>query len=690
MKRDEVKEIPKPSDKDFASEAVDRFEESSTHQSQLREKAISDYKFALIPGHQWDQHLSGKRRKRPCYEFNRQRQMIRRVTGQQLQNRPQIKVRPSEDGDVETAEILSGMIRNIEASSNAKTAYDNAFTWACAGGVGAWEITTDYENNNGFDKCLHIERIEDPFSVTYDSAARDFYRRDARFCFLSKIIPRSTFKRLYPGKKIVDFTANSGKADANWWYQDTVRIAKYYYKENEKRVIYQLNDGTIVDAVEFDPIAPEAEKSGITIAQTREIDLDIVKCCLISGAERLTEPVEWPGQYIPVVLNWGELHVVDGQEYYSGMTRHGRDAQMIHNFELSTLIEVIAKMPNSPLTATPKMIEGLHSYYERLGYDDPPVLLYNVDPTSPNARPTREPAAQFPSAFATMSSISIDEIKATMGVYDASMGAQGNETSGRAILARQQEADISNYVYVDNHLKALEYTGMILVDSIPKVYDATRTIRILGEDSAEKFVRVNVRVPVTDKARQAMASGKLNEEMIVALIKSGDIKVINDLSRGKYDVVVSTGKSFETMRMETAEVAEALSRSPGPLGMIGQYLLIKSIDAPGMDEMIKAIRKILVSQGMLEPGESDEPPQPQQPNPKDVADAELKVAQARKADAQTQQILAETPALVEKTRAETAQTVTGIAERLPTVPIGPSVFGPDPSAPPESPSFTQP
>lgn len=677
MKRDEEKDVPVPSDKDFVSEAVERFEDSSTHQSTLRDMAISDYKFALVPSNQWNQHLTSKRRGRPCYEFNRQRQMIRRVTGQQLQNRPQIKVRPAEDGDVETAEIYNGMIRNIQASSQAKIAYDDGFTWACAGGLGAWEVTTDYENDNGFDKCLGIERIEDPFSVTYDSAARDFFRRDARFCFRSKMIPRSTFKRLYPGKKLVDFSTNMKKGDAKWWYQDEVRIAKYFYKEVEKRVIYQLSDGTVVDAVEFDPIAPEAEKSGLTIAQTREIDQDIVKCCLISGAERLTEPVEWPGKYIPIVLNWGELHTVEGQEYYSGMTRFGRDAQMIHNFELSTLIEVIAKMPNSPLTATPKMIEGLKSYYERLGYDDPPVLLYNVDSSAPNARPTREPPAPFPAAFANMSAISIDEIKATMGVYDASLGAQGSETSGRAILARQQEADVSNYVYVDNHLKALEYTGMILVDSIPRVYDATRSIRILGEDGAEKFVRVNVRVPVTDVARQAMAAGNLDEKAIIELIKSGDIKVLNDLSKGKYDVVVTTGKSFETQRMETAEVAEALSRAPGPLGMIGQYLLVKSIDAPGMDEMIQSIRKILIAQGLLEPGESDQPPPPPQPNPKDVADAELKGAQARNYDAKTEQILATTPAAVEKTKAETAESVTRIVGAF----MPPSAGAPQQGAP---------
>jgi hypothetical protein len=632
-------EISKPSD--FIRDAVSRFEDGEAAKSTLMRRAKEDFKFALVPGHQWDQHLTSKRRKRPCYEFNRLRQMIRRVTGQQLQNRPQIKVRPAEDGDRETAEILNGLIRNIEASSDAKIAYDNAFTWACAGGIGAWEVTSDYDDENGFDKCIRIEMIDDPERITWDPAARDIFRRDARYCFVSNLIPKELFKKLYPGKKIVDF---EGTSESKWWYKDQVRIAKYWFKESEKRVIYRLNDGTIVDAIEFDPIAKEAESAGITIAEVREIDRDIVKCCLISGADRLTEPVEWPGKHIPIVMNWGELVTVDGEQYYCGMTRFGRDAQMIHNFELSTLIEVVAKMPNSPLTATPKMIEGLKSYYERLGYDDPPVLLYNVDPSAPQARPTREPPAQFPAAFASVSAIAIDEIKATTGIYDASLGARSNETSGRAILARQQEADVSNYVFIDNHLKALKFTGEILVDIIPKVYDATRTIRILGEDGAEKFVKINR--PIRD-------------------IETGEVKIINDLSRGKYDVVVSTGKSFETQRMEVAEIAEALSRAPGPLGMIGQYLLVKNLDAPGLDELLTAVRRILVQQGLLEPGENDPPPQPPQPNPKDIADAELKSAQAQKTLAQTQQILATTPSQAAKGELEAAASLAQLMGSMP-------------------------
>jgi hypothetical protein len=644
-RKDDIRSTTRPtSDRDLVHDALDKFEEAEQRHSELRRKAISDYRFAMIPGHQWDEHLTKKRRNRPCYEFNRIRQMIRRVTGEQLQNRPQIKLRPVEDTDRTLAEIYQGLIRNIEAISHAKIAYDYGFTWAVTAGRGAWEIKIEYENESGFDKCLKIAPIIDPFSVVFDPASRDFFRRDARYAFHSTLIPREKFKELYPGREIVDFGPALSGADSYWWYQDEVRIARYWWKEPKRKTIYLLSTGAVVDAVEFDPVAREAARQGITIMQVRDVTVDVVKCCLISGRERLSEIVEWPGKHFPIVINWGEYHIVDGKEYFCGMTRYGRDAQMIHNFELSTLVEVVAKMPNSPLTATPKMIEGLQSYYERLGYDDPPVLLYNPDPAAPQARPTREPAAQFPAAFANLSALSIDELKATTGIYDASLGARSNETSGRAIIARQREGDTSNYVFIDNHMKALVYTGELLVDLIPKVYDSTRTIRVLGEDGAEKFYQVNV--PVIDD-------------------ETGREVILNDLSRGKFDVTVTAGKSFETQRLEVAEAAEALATSPGPIGELAKYLLIRNLDVPGMDEFETAVRRILISQGLLEPGENDPPPpEPPPPNPKDVADAMLRAAQADKTAAEAERIRATTPADIERTQAQTAESISRVVGGL--------------------------
>ena len=609
----------------FVQTMLERAHQAFAFDVEQRRRAVADMKFAFVAGNQWDDHLTKKRRNRPCYEFNRIRQLIRRVTGQQLKNKPEIKVRAVEDNDVDTAEIYNGLIKNIEVQSSAENAYDTAFQWACGGGFGVLRVVSEYESDNSFDQCLKIKGLSDPMTAWPDPAANEFDRSDARFWFITERLPRSVFEKRYPGKEMVDFQCSGfDQYDQDWWFEDDVLIAEYWYIEDEPKTIYLLSDGSVVDAKEFDPIADEMARGAdggppLTIKSKREVVGKAVYSVPVSGKGMLEEPTRWGGSMIPIVPQWGDLVTIEGKQIFSGMTRFGRDAQTIHNFEMSTGVEVMAKMPNSPLMATPAMIKGLESYYERMGYDDPPVLLFNADPKAPNGRPTREPMAQFPAAFVQMSQVSTDELKANLGVYDASLGARTNETSGRAILARQNEGEVSNFVYVDNQIKALKRLGEILVDAIPHYYDAERSIRILGHDNAEKYIKINR--PVLDE-------------------QTGQVVVENDLSRGRYDVAVTVGKNFDTARMELAEAAQSLSQQPGPFGALGQFMLMKSLDLPGMDEYVKAARKVLVGQGLLQPGEGEQPPPPPQPNPKDVADAKKNAAQAEKyaAEAQGQEL----------------------------------------------------
>ncbi|MGN6223700.1 portal protein [Pseudoxanthomonas sp.] len=626
-----------------------RAQETFTFDTEQRRRVLEDMKFAFVAGHQWDRHLAGKRRNKPNYEFNRIRQLIRRVTGQQLKNKPQIKVRAVEEADVDTADIYNGLIKNIEVQSSAENAYDTAFQWACGGGYGVLRVVADYEGPDSFDQCLRIVNVMDPLTVWFDPAARKFDRSDARFVFVTELITKEEFKDRWPGKETIDFDVPSSldEYDKEWFFKDMVRIAEYWYVEKEVKTIYLLSDGAIVDKEDWEPVRDEwanppiDPQTGqpahppITVKSEREVETDCVYSSLVYGKGALEEPTKWAGSMIPIVPQWGDLISINGEQIYSGMTRFGRDAQAIHNFELSTMVEVVAKLPNSPLTATTKMIEGLESYYERMGYDDAPVLLYNVDPNAPTAKPTREPPPVLPVALANLSAIATEELKADLGVYDASIGAKSNESSGRAILARQSEGEIANFVYVDNQVKALKRLGEVLVDAIPHYYDAERSIRILGEDNAEKYVSINK--PMLDQ-------------------QTGEVIIENDLSRGRFDVTVTVGKSYDTARMELAEAAQALSAQPGPFGMLASYMLIKSIDIPGSEEFVEAARRALVQIGLLEPGDDEQPPAPPPPDPKLVAETELKQAQTEKTRAETAQIFAETPAAVEKTQAETVRT----------------------------------
>jgi hypothetical protein len=79
-------------------------------------------------------------------------------------------------------------------------------------------------------------------------------------------------------------------------------------------------------------------------------------------------------------------------------------------------------------------------------------------------------------------------MKSIMGIYDASLGARSNETSGKAIMARQREGDVSTFHFIDNlqRLPAIRHTAVASSDRAlipqPMYKDDGRIVRVLGED----------------------------------------------------------------------------------------------------------------------------------------------------------------------------------------------------------------
>jgi len=185
-----------------------------------------------------------------------------------------------------------------------------------------------------------------------------------------------------------------------------------------------------------------------------------------------------------------------------------------------------------------------------------------------------------------------DDLKNVMGLHDASLGAQGNETSGRAILARQREGDVSTFHYIDNQRRFIQHIGRILVDLIPKVYDVPRIVRVIKEDDTNYSVPVNQPVrevqptegqPEPGQPPQFEPVDEDAQEEFAGLVK------VFDLKAGKYDVTCESGPSFSTRREEAStQMAEFIKFVPNvPPKALG--ILVKNLDWPGADDFAKAI-----------------------------------------------------------------------------------------------------
>ena len=172
-----------------------------------------------------------------------------------------------------------------------------------------------------------------------------------------------------------------------------------------------------------------------------------------------------------------------------------------------------------------------------------------------------------------------DDIKATTGQYDSSLGATSNERSGRAILARERQGDTGTYHYVDNLARAIRYVTRQLVDLIPKIYDTQRIARIIGMDGKTDTVRID--------PTQAEPVRKIVDEAGIVIEK------IYNPSVGKYDVAVTTGPSYYTKRQEAmAAMGEILQANPQLWAVAGD-LFVKNMDWPGAQEIAERLAKTI-------------------------------------------------------------------------------------------------
>lgn len=612
-----------------------RYDLASDYVADLYDQARDDIKFVAVPGNQWDEALRKRRDRRPCYEFPKLAGHVRQVINEMRQSRPSGKVRGVEESDQGLAEIMQGLCRNIESSSDAETAYDIAFESAVQGGVGYWRIRTDYRDQDDFEQDIFIEPIRNPFAVKFDPASTKIDRSDAMFCFVEELIPKAEFERKYPDANVEDF--DSDNDCVKWRDADQVRIAEYWWKEPVKRELWALSNGDVVFADDIEGGAETLAANGVEVVKTRVVEAHKVMCRLTNGHEWLTEAHEFPCKHIPIVPVWGNIQNIDGNDYWQGMVRPSKDQQRLHNVHRTAMTEAVAKAPKAPFLLKMRWIKGLEHFWNRANAEDYPYLPVADDA---DGMPQRAQQAELPTALIQLAAMDNDDIKAATGQYDASLGARSNETSGIAINSRKQQGATATFNYIDNLGKAIRYTYEILIDMIPRVYDTPRVVRILGEDGGAKWKQLYQ--TVTDP-------------------ETGGPTVLNDISKGKYDVAVTIGPSYATQRMESAEVFSQMAASIGsafpPLSAMLAYQVVKNVDAEGAEEVAKAMRKLLVAQGMLPPQEGEEPPQPPPPDPRVEAQVRKMLADAQKSEASAAKYAADAA----KSGAE-AQTVLPAAE----------------------------
>jgi len=563
--------------------------------SDSREDELDDLRFrAASPDNQWQWpadvlatrgSVQGQTiNARPCLTINKLPQHVLQVTNDQRQNRPSGKVIPADDkADVEVAEIFNGIVRHIEYISDADVAYDTACDNQVTFGEGYFRILTEYCDENTFEQDLRIGRIRDSFSVYMDPTIQDPCGSDAEWCFINQEITKDDYERQFPDAATLSSLAYGvGDGQLNAWInQDTVRIAEYFYIKHEAKTLNQYHSG--ITAMKGSPEAKEAEMMGLLPIKTRDVDVRTVKWCKTNGFEVLEER-DWAGKYIPVIRVIGNEFEIDGRMYVSGLVRNAKDAQRMYNYWVSQEAEMLALAPKAPFIGYGGQFEGYEQQWKTANINNWPYLEVNPDVTDgqggPLPLPQRAPPPLAQNGLLQAKMGAADDIKGTTGQYDSSLGAAGNETSGRAILARERQGDTGTYHFIDNLARAIRYATRQLVDMIPRIYDTQRIARIIGIDGETDQAMID--------PTQPEAVRKIVDQQTGATIK----KIYNP-NVGKYDVAVTTGPSYMTKRQESLDAMSRLLQGNPNLWAVAGDLFIKNMDWPGAQEMSKRFAKTI-------------------------------------------------------------------------------------------------
>ena len=569
------------SDEDILATARERFRLAETAEAEIRREALDDLRFCA--GDQWDATDRQRRTlpgsQRPCLTINKLAGPLNQTANEARLNQAGIKVSPVDStGDPDTAEVLEGMIRHIEQTSKADEVYETAIEQSAAGSFGYFRVTTRYCGAKSFDQEIRIERIADPFSAYIDPYAREADKSDMRWAFECEWVPKEEYEEDYGDSVVSKMNFYSGGQNpAPGWIGDSgVRIARYWTVETTARTLAQIEwpDGT--RTAQYKDEVPAELPEGLRLATDadgkpleRETEERRILCRKINGVEILDE-TEWRGQWIPILVVLGKEMVYDGERKLFSLVRFAKDPQKLYNFARSSEAETLLLGTKAPWIG----VKGIFKDKRWETANSVPWAYIEYEPLDIAGNPAQAPMRnQFEppiQALSLTAAQAADDIKSTTAIFDASLGSQGNETSGVAIRQRQSQAGLSNAHFIDNLNRAIRQCGVILCDLIPKIYNTPREIRILGEDRKEQIVKVNQQY-VDPQGRERCY----------------------DLSSGQYDVTISVGPSYSTQRQETWDVLTQLAQAYPQLMQIAGDVLFSNADFPGAQQLADRFRKTL-------------------------------------------------------------------------------------------------
>lgn len=649
---------------DRLNELKSQFSEAYSASQDMRDQSNEEYRFVTVPGAHWEGWLEADYEDRAKPQLNHVSAFCRRVHQGYLNNRPQVNYSPSDDTTTdEDAELLDGVYRRDLNRRGGQASIDTAVWEQKAAGFGVVILNTEYEDEgdpeNEYQNIVFTEQPCAYSTVVFDPAAKRADKSDGMWAAVLSSYSEAEHRRKWPDAQVESI----GVSDRSWFTQSSgtsknVYVATHYEIKVKSTKIHTLTNPDEIDdktgapeVVKVDDDRYQEEKEnlelfGFQLIRTRTVKTRSVYKTVYNGGAILEKETRVVGKYIPVIPFYGYRAWVDGVEHYQGVVREHMDPQRVANMSFALAAEDAAHSSGDKLLFSVDQVQNQQTRNQFAGnWHQAPYLVVD-DVKDPNGVVThRGPSAILPGTAMspiaqTVMQMSVESMQ--MGMGGAPQEVLDPNSSGKAITAIHDRIDMNTDMVHDNTDQSTQHLGRVYESMASEVYGAhpNRQMKIITDRNEAKSVVLNKTVGM-----------------------AGKITSLNDISRGKFDVVVNVSKDYQTENDETFEalrdIISVIPETDPDRPMFAKWLFLLK-EGRGIKDLQKKIRNDLILKGWIE-AQSDEEKQMLQQAQEQAAnqpeDPDNALMQAAAKEQETQALLnqskvAETQAKAVKTAKE--------------------------------------
>jgi hypothetical protein len=516
--------------------------------TEYQKAAKKNEDFYFGAGRQWDEETKRflENQGKPWLEENIIFSTINTVIGYQTQSRMDISYKPREIDDQEVSDVLSKLAMFIIDQNNYPWLESEVFSDGLIQQRGYFDIRMDFDDNINGD--INIS-VLDPLDVIPDPDSKSYDPDDWADVTVSSWMSFDDIKETYGLSKWrklqslieneADFGEDSSEERRNKfgtvnsysaYYTDSAGISharvisRQYWKLQNRLFYVDLKTGDLT------PV-PDSLTESKARKQVKGTDVDVIR--------KLTKRVRWTVSTKEVVLHdewspYDHFTIVPYFPYFRrgvtvGLVDNLIKTQEMLNKVYSQILHTVNTTANSGWIVEEGSLVNMDvEDLEDVGSQTGLVIEYKTGRPAPKKI---EPNS-VPTGLKDLVTSGVDLIRLISGVSETFQGGKGPEVSGTAIQSRVHQAAVQLAAPIDNLFRTRNIIANRILNLIQSFYTDERVFVITGAN---------------DEGQPEEQQITINSEL-----ESG---VINDVTVGKYDVVITdvpTQISFQNAQFSQA------------------------------------------------------------------------------------------------------------------------------------------